>query len=170
MQFDLLIRGGDIIDGAGREPARSADVGVTGGRIVAVGTLDGSTAETVVDAAGKVVCPGFVDVHVHSEVALLGGPYRYGALLQGVTTQLLAPDGFGWAPLPPEPARQLWEYTLFAYGAGDLELGWPTAERYLALFEGNTPANVVPQVPHCAIRMRRWAGTPARRPGTSWRA
>ena len=122
MEFDTLIRNGTVVDGSGQTPAARADVGIVGDRIAAIGALDGATAARTIDATGQVVSPGFIDVHVHSEIELLGGPRRYGALAQGVTTQLLAPDGFGWAQLPPERARELYEYTLFAYGKRDLSL------------------------------------------------
>ena len=69
MDFDLLIRGGTVVDGSGSPPV-AADVGVRGDRIVAVGTLPDAGAEEVVDAIGRVVSPGFIDVHVHSESAL----------------------------------------------------------------------------------------------------
>lgn len=163
MDFDILIRNGTVVDGSRTQRARRADVGIQGDRIAAIGPLAGSTARLEIDAAGKVVSPGFIDVHVHSEIELLGGPRRYGGLLQGVTTQLTAPDGFGWAPLDPAAARQLWESTRFAYGEADLQVGWPTPDSYLALFAGNTPANIVPQVPHCAVRMAAmgWAARPA---------
>jgi N-acyl-D-amino-acid deacylase len=55
--------------------------------------------------------------------------------------------------LPPERARELWDSTLFAYGHGEIDVNWPTVESYLAQFEGTTPVNVVPQVPHCAVRL-----------------
>jgi N-acyl-D-amino-acid deacylase len=163
VHLDVLIRRGTVVDGSGGQSARPADVGIAADRIVAVGPLEHATASTVIDATGKIVCPGFIDVHLHSEIALLGGPHRYGALLQGVTTQLTAPDGFGWAPLPPDRARHLWESTLFAYGRADLSLDWLTAESYLDLFARNTPANVVVQVPHCAVRLAAmgWAARPA---------
>lgn len=163
VEFDTLIRDGLVVDGSGRESGRFADVGIVAGQIAAVGDLTAASGAQVIDAAGKVVAPGFIDVHLHSEIALLGGPHRYGALAQGVTTQLLAPDGFGWAQLPPARARELWEYTLFAYGRRDLALDWPTPEDYLTLFAGNTPANVVPQVPHCAVRLAAmgWDSRPA---------
>jgi N-acyl-D-amino-acid deacylase len=155
VDFDLLIRGGLIVDGSGRTPAHPADIGIRGDRIAAIGPLPTARAATVVDAAGHAVAPGFIDVHVHSEIALLGGPHRYGGVLQGVTTHLTAPDGFGWAPLAHDRAQELWEATEFAYGKpyADLALDWPTPEAYLDIFRGNTPANVVPQVPHCAVRL-----------------
>ncbi len=165
MHFDVLIRGGLVVDGSGRTPAYPADVGIVGDRIAAMGDLGGATATETIDATGKIVSPGFIDVHIHSETNLLYGPHRYGGLMQGVTTQLAAPDGFGWAPATPQHARELWEYTEFAYGTqprlplGDL----PTAQAYLDLYAGNTPANLVPQVPHCAVRVAAmgWDARPA---------
>lgn len=163
MEFDVLIRNGDVIDGSRQGKRHRADVGIQGDRVAAVGALDESSGAVEIDASGKVVAPGFVDVHIHSEIELLGGPHRYASLLQGVTTQLLTPDGFGWAPLTPEQARDLWEATVAIYGPLELEPDWPTPETYLSLFEGNTPANVLPQVPHTAVRLAAmgWDARPA---------
>jgi N-acyl-D-amino-acid deacylase len=165
VEFDVLIANGTIVDGTANATARVADVGISGDRIVAVDRLDGASAELVIDARGKIVAPGFIDVHVHSEIALLGGPHRFGSVQQGVTTHLLAPDGFGWAPLSVELARQLWDFTRPFVGepAVELSLDWPTPEAYLSIFPGNTPVNVLPQVPHCAIRLEAmgWSPRPA---------
>ncbi len=164
MDFDVVIRGGQVVDGTGRRGPFPADVGIRGDRIAAIGSLEGAGAAEMVDATGRVVAPGFIDVHIHSEIALLGGPYRYSALEQGVTTHLMAADGFGWAPLPPAAARQMWENLLFAYGNAELALNWPTVESYLAIFQGRVPANLVPQVPHCAVRLGAMGWDP--RPAT----
>jgi len=163
MEFDTLIRGGTVVNGDGVTPAHCTDVGLRGDRIAAVGALDGATAARTIDATGQIVAPGFIDVHVHSDTALLGGPHRYGALAQGVTTQLLGADGFGWSGLAPDRARELWAYTLFAYGQSEQPLDRATPEAYLARFAGQTPANVVPQVPHCAVRLAAmgWDARPA---------
>ncbi|CAN5808680.1 D-aminoacylase [soil metagenome] len=163
MEFDVLIRNGDVIDGSRNGTRQRADVGIQGDRIAAIGDLQGSTAATEIDAAGNVVAPGFIDVHIHSEIELLGGPHRHASLLQGVTTQLLAPDGFGWAPLTPEQARSLWEATVAIYGPLELEPNWDSPDSYLELFSGNTPANVLPQVPHTAVRLAAmgWDARPA---------
>lgn len=153
--LDTLIKGGSIIDGTGRSPAYRADVGIADGRIIRIGSLDGEEAGEVIDAAGLTVSPGFIDVHLHSEVALLQSDNptgRYGALRQGVTTQLLAPDGFGWAHLDENQRAEMWKYTEFSTGKARLGAPWLHASDYLALFPGNTPANVLPQVPHLPIR------------------
>lgn len=164
MEFDLLVRNGLVVDGSG-SPARRADIGVVGDRIVHVDQLEAATAEREVDASGKVVAPGFIDVHVHSE-AQLATPLdkvRFGSVLQGVTTHLSAPDGFGWAQLDRKGAQQMWESTLFANGPAELSLDWASPEEYLSIFPGNTPVNIVTQVPHCSVRYAAmgWAGRPA---------
>ncbi len=163
MQFDYIIHGGKVVDGTGEREPFPADVGVVDDRIAAVGKLDSAQASQRINAAGQVISPGFIDVHVHSEISLVGGRDRLGAVRQGVTTQLTAPDGFGWAPLPPDKAREMWRYTQFAVGDAELNLDWHTAEDYLSIFPGNTPANVYPQVPHCAVRLGAmgWAPRPA---------
>ena len=95
-RFDVLIRGGQVIDGTGG-PARRADVGITGDRITAVGDLATATAATVLDAAGKYVTPGFIDVHSHSGPGLATPELKHGrpVLAQGITTVLVNPDGGG---------------------------------------------------------------------------
>lgn len=163
MTFDCIIQGGEVIDGSGTRGRFRADVGLTGDRVTAIDDLSTATAGRVIDAAGKIVSPGFIDVHVHSENTLLGGRDQMVPALQGITTQLLAPDGFGWAGLPPDLARQLWHYTQFAYTESLFPVNWPTIESYLSLFPGRTPLNVYPQVPHCAVRLAAmgWASRPA---------
>lgn len=165
MEFDKLITGGIVIDGSGARPGYRADVGINEDRIAHIGNLEDATAGETIVANGQVVAPGFIDVHIHSETNLIDehSPHRYGALHQGVTTQLMAPDGFGWAQLPRAQAESLWRSTLFAYGETSLDFAWPKPEDYLALFPGNTPANVVPQVPHLSVRMAvmDWDDRPA---------
>lgn len=163
MGYDLIVRGGNVIDGSGAARVGPIDVGITGDRITALGDLTNQTAARELDATGRVVAPGFIDVHIHSEIELLGGPHRYAGLLQGVTTQLLTPDGFGWAPLTAQQVVELWEATVAIYGPLEHEPAWPTPQAFLGIFEGNTPANVFPQVPHTALRYRvmGWAPRPA---------
>lgn len=167
MAFDTVIRNGMIVDGSGA-PRYSGDIAIDAGRIVRIGDLGDETGTTEIDARGLIVTPGFIDVHIHSEVALISpaNPTRYASVRQGVTTQVLAPDGFGWTHLEDERFRQMWDYTRFA--TGDAELGgpWPHAEDYLAIFPGNTPANVVPEVPHLPIRVAAmgWDARPATDP------
>jgi N-acyl-D-amino-acid deacylase len=96
--FDLLVRGGSVLDGTGR-PTYRADVGVAGGRIARIGDLSRDTAATVIDAQGLVVAPGFIDIHSHTSALSTAT----NMLKQGVTTEILNPDGLG----PLDIARQL---------------------------------------------------------------
>jgi N-acyl-D-aspartate/D-glutamate deacylase len=102
--FDLIVRGGSVLDGTGR-PAYRADVGVAAGRITRLGELSRDTAATEIDASGLVVAPGFINIHSHTSALSTAG----NILTQGITTELLNPDGFG----PLDIARQL-----VATGAG----------------------------------------------------
>lgn len=109
MTFDVLIQGGEVLSGERDSRLQRADVGITRDRIAAVGDLSGASARASIDACGRAIAPGFIDVHTHSEMALLGERHRYAGLKQGVTTQFMAPDGFGWAPLASEELTELWE-------------------------------------------------------------
>jgi dihydroorotase/N-acyl-D-amino-acid deacylase len=97
--FDLVLRGGQVVDGTGR-PAFEADVAVRGDRIAAVGEGLDTIGARVVDAAGKIVAPGFVDLHAHLD-PLLRLPGAESHVRQGVTTALGGPDGGGPTPLAP---------------------------------------------------------------------
>ncbi|MDP2959708.1 MAG: amidohydrolase family protein [Longimicrobiales bacterium] len=96
--FDVLIAGGHVIDGTGN-PWFTADVGIRGGKIVAVGKLTGATATRTIDARGKVVTPGFIDLHSHASQGLQSEDVRRRAapnlVTQGVTTVVINPDGGG---------------------------------------------------------------------------
>src|SRR5438067_942705 len=92
----LVIRGGEVIDGSGA-PAYRADVAIVGERIVEVGNLD-PAGDTVIEASGMVVCPGFIDVHTHDDLALLTDPLMDFKLMQGVTTDIVG--NCGWGPAP----------------------------------------------------------------------
>src|ERR1700693_71749 len=95
-RYDLLIRGGRLIDGTGA-PGRAADLAVARGRIAALGAIEGEGA-AVIDAAGLVVCPGFIDVHSHDDVALINVPGLDFKVAQGVTTVVCGNCGAGAAP------------------------------------------------------------------------
>lgn len=98
--FDILITGGDVIDGTGA-PRRRADVGIRGDTIVAIGDLSHATAKTVLDAKGQVVTPGFIDLLGNSQAAVLIDPQLEGKIRQGVTTEV---TGEGHSPGPQDDA------------------------------------------------------------------
>jgi len=129
MPFDVLIRGGLLVDGTGG-PARPADVGILGDRILAVGdpgTVATDEVRLVIEAAGLVVTPGFIDPHGRSDGSLFVDGALASHLRQGFTTQVSGNCGFSLAPLTP-----------IGRGAIDVELAalhltprWTTFAEYL---------------------------------------
>ena len=105
--FDILIKGGHVIDGTGN-PWFAADVGIRGGKIIAVGNLASATATRTIDARGKVVTPGFIDLHSHGSQGLESQDARRRAapnvVTQGVTTVVINPDGGGPISIGPQKA------------------------------------------------------------------
>ena len=97
---DLIVRGGTVVDGTGG-PAVAADVAVDGGRITQVGRVDGDAAE-VIDATGKLVTPGFVDVHTHYDGQVTWDPLLTPSSWHGVTTIVMGNCGVGFAPARPD--------------------------------------------------------------------
>ena len=95
---DVVFRNATVIDGSGA-PRREADVAVRGDRIAALGRLEGWRAETVIDASGRVLAPGFIDVHTHDDRLLLADPHMTPKLSQGVTTVIGGNCGISLAPL-----------------------------------------------------------------------
>jgi N-acyl-D-aspartate/D-glutamate deacylase len=99
--YDLLIKNGTVVDGL-RMPAYKGDIGIRGGKIVAMGNVQG-TATRAIDATGLVVAPGFMDIHTHYDAALSGwDPYATLSGWHGVTTVAIGNCGFGFAPVRPE--------------------------------------------------------------------
>ncbi len=98
--LDILIRNGWLADGTGN-PTYPADVAIQGDRIVEVGRLPGAQAARIIEAAGKIVCPGFIDVHSHSDWSIHANPLAQSTIRQGVTAEIVGNCGYSNAPLTP---------------------------------------------------------------------
>lgn len=96
--MDTVLLGGDVVDGTGA-PRRRVDVGWRDGRIAAVGNLSSAQAAERVDVTGRIVCPGFVDIHGHSDLTVLDHPASSSKILQGVTTEVAGNCGLGVVPV-----------------------------------------------------------------------
>jgi len=151
--LDLLIRGGRVIDGAGN-PWFSADVGIMGSRIAAVGLLGEEPADRVIDADGLYVCPGFVDMHTHSDLQLLANPAHEAKVHQGVTLEVLGQDGLSYAPVTDEVLEQLRRQLA---GWNDdppgFDWSWRTVGEYLDRLDEGIAVNAAYLVPHGTLRM-----------------
>jgi len=156
--YDILIRGGDLIDGTG-SARRRADVGIQGDRIVAIGDLEEDAAD-VIDATGKVVAPGFVDVHTHYDAQVFWDGALTPSPLHGVTTALAGNCGFTIAPLSDDPADGDYLMRMLARVEGmpleSLRSGvpwnWKTTGEYFGEIDGRLGINAGFMVGHSAIR------------------
>jgi dihydroorotase/N-acyl-D-amino-acid deacylase len=127
--FDVLIRNGHIIDGAG-SPWYAADVGIRGGRIGAIGHLPDAAARKSIDAAGMVVAPGFIDMLGQSEITILVNPHLPSKIYQGITTEITG-EGGSAAPLN-DAIRKADRAGYQHYG---ITPDWSTYRQYFARLE-----------------------------------
>ncbi len=147
---ELLIRGGLVHDGLGGEPS-VADVAIEGETIVAVGR-DLGTARRVIDADGKMVAPGFIDTHSHSDMVPFMSDAQPFKVLQGVTTEIVGNCGFSFAPLTEESAAVARE--TFSDLAGGAEIVAGTFGEFLDRMEAAGPTNnIAALVGHNTVRL-----------------
>ena len=149
MSLDLVIRGGEIVDGTGSAPVES-DLGVADGRIAAVGRLPSMEGVDTMDARGFTVAPGFIDIHSHSDFTLLVDPRAASAISQGVTLEVIGNCGHGCAPIvDPRIAREV------IYGfREDVPITWRSMGGYLdRLAEARPAVNVMALVPMGQLRL-----------------
>ena len=156
---DLLIRGGRIIDGTGQTWFRGS-VGVTGDTIsVLRGDTSAVPAGRVIEAGDSIICPGFIDMHSHSDLMLLSDPRHEAKLRQGVTTDALGMDGLSYAPTSPKRLEELLHYLAAVNGSPPAGVRWSRVSEFLDLLDRRIACNVVYFVPHAAIRVEAmgWA-------------
>ena len=157
-QYELIIRGGTIHDGTGAAPL-VADIAIKDGLIAAIGAISGD-ADEVIDAAGKIVTPGFVDVHTHYDGQATWDDRLVPSSGHGVTTVVMGNCGVGFAPCRPQQRGDL---VKLMEGVEDipevvmtagLPWNWETFPEYLdALAMRKLDIDIAAQVPHSALRV-----------------
>ncbi len=149
--FDLKIEGATVIDGTGAEGGR-ADVGVSDDVIAAVGDLSRESAGSTLRAAGRVVAPGFIDMHSHSDWRLWENRRAESKIRQGVTTEVVGNCGFSPAPVATEFLDDLRGFAL--YVPTGMDFRWRSVGEYLRAFDADgTALNVVQLVGHGTLRI-----------------
>jgi N-acyl-D-amino-acid deacylase len=156
--FDLVIRSGSVVDGSGG-PSRVADVAIVDGKIAKIGKVDGRGA-TEIDARGKIVTPGFVDIHTHYDGQVTWENTLKPSSNHGVTTVVMGNCGVGFAPCKPDQRDTL---VRVMEGVEDipeivmtegLPWNWETFPQYLdSLEQRHYDIDFATQVPHSAIRV-----------------
>ena len=157
MAHQLVIRGGAVVDGTG-SAARESDVAIDDGVITAIGKV-ADKGETEVDAAGRLVTPGWVDIHTHYDGQVTWDPLLSPSCWHGVTTVVMGNCGVGFAPVAPD--RHEWLVALME-GVEDIpgtalhegiQWGWESVPQYLESIDGRPLGmDVAAQVPHGALR------------------
>jgi N-acyl-D-amino-acid deacylase len=169
MEFDLILAGGTVVDGTGRQPY-TADVGIRENRIAALGDLTGALTEKTLDARGRTVAPGFMDPHSHSDIVYTApfakqAELMRGRVCQGITTEIIGNCGFAAAPLCPKSRAAVQGMVGFISPEERVEWTWETTGDYLDYLETNGVVNNVGAlVGHGPVRllaMGRVEGRPA---------
>lgn len=150
--YDAIIEGGSVVDGSGL-PAFRADIGIRNGRIAAVGNLGGAAAGKRIDASQRVVAPGFIDAHCHSELSLVAHPNAESKTRQGVTTEILGNCGWSAYPLAPATRDTITYFSRPIFGHPEVEWEWSDLAGYFNhLTERGVGVNVATLVGHGNVR------------------
>ena len=151
--FDLLLKDGRVVDGTGQTWFR-ASVGIAGDEVTLLrGDVSSLSAGRTIDAAKYVVCPGFIDMHSHSDLKMLAEPLHEAKVRQGVTTEALGMDGLSYAPISSRNLEPLLTHLAAVNGRPPADVRWSSVKEFLDLFDGRAACNVVYFVPHAAIRV-----------------
>ncbi|WSW77303.1 D-aminoacylase [Streptomyces sp. NBC_00996] len=157
--MDLVIRDAEVVDGTG-DPSYRADVGIEAGRITTVvkeaaaaGCLR-PVARRVLDAEGLVLAPGFIDMHAHSDLALLRDPDHSAKAAQGVTLEVIGQDGLSYAPVDDRALAEVRRAITGWNGYGDdIDFDWRSVGEYLDRLDRGIAVNAAYLVPQGTVRM-----------------
>ena len=151
--FDIVIKEGEIFDGAGNPPFK-ADIGIKGGKIIKIGDIT-EKGSTTINADGLVVSPGFIDMHNHADHAILAFPNAECYIMQGVTTSLVGNCGLSMAPINSDNLELTKSY-LFPFLRADFDYKWDwrTSKEYFEKIQRNgTAINLAPLVGQGTLRI-----------------
>jgi N-acyl-D-amino-acid deacylase len=151
----LLIRDATLVDGTGG-PARPGEALVVDGRIAALGapgTLGPVSGTRILDAEGLVLAPGFIDMHAHSDLAVLTDPAHLARTTQGFTTEVLGQDGLSYAPVDDAALAVLRDQLAGWNGVPDLDWSWRSVAEYLDRIDRGAAVNVCYLVPQGTVRL-----------------
>ena len=153
MAFEKVVAGGTVIDGTGAAAYR-ADVAIADGRIEAVGDLSAAVRGETIDASGQVVCPGFIDMHAHSDVSMLDDPGGESKAYQGVTTEVVGNCGSSAFPAGLLTPAELQEIAPVQVVEGSaVRYAWRDFDGWAEALEGSgVSLNVVGQIGHSTLR------------------
>jgi N-acyl-D-amino-acid deacylase len=168
---DILITGGTIVDGTGA-PGRRGTVAISGDRMrVLDAAVDAATehpnAGRTIDATGKVVAPGFIDLHSHSGLMILAEPTHEPKVRQGITTEVIGVDGNSYAPFPAHADLEAFAWLNSGLdgdpGRENITLDWDTVASYLTRFDRQVSLNIAYLIGNSALRIAAvgWDDEPA---------
>ena len=154
MVINVVIRGGTVVDGTGSAPTK-ADIGITGDRISVLGYIPESANESAktIDASGLHISPGFIDVHSHADAALLNDGQHASGIRQGVTTEIISPDGLTLAPLSAKNYETYRHYLSGILGWAPENLDMSSIEASRKNYHQKTSCNVATFAGHGPIRL-----------------
>ncbi len=154
MHLDVLIQHGLVVDGSGN-PGFYGSVGIADGVIHIVrGSAEGVVAADVVDATGRVVCPGFIDMHSHSGLSLLVDGAHEAKVRQGVTSELIGVDGNSYAPFARvEDLQDFRTFNAGLDGSPEIDYDWDNVNSFLQRFDGQATVNTATMIGNSALRI-----------------
>ncbi len=154
MVYDILIKNGTVIDGTGKQRF-PADIGIAKGKIATVNKNLEEDSQHTIDATGHIVCPGFIDIHSHSDMALPFGNRLESTIHQGITTTLIGNCGFSLAPVNEERIELIRkEFDIHSPPGESIDVTWRTFEEYLDTIEqSKISSNIAALVGFGAVRI-----------------